>query len=194
MSIFIYYHLFQLGILEIGQEIEKHINVVAEMKEGEADQEAEKEIEEKDAEAGIEIMKEIKGKGEKDHDPEKRDEAVQKKEGVADQENGEADHGIVQKMVLNGINQKIVIEKLLIIKKSRDLVDHPVQVEIKKDQRRALRYLLSRAYKTGHAQIVEIMKALIIILYHMIIKAINILKSMIVKKNIDTEVKALILI
>merc|ERR1711994_315074 len=101
------------------------------------------------------IMKEIKGKGEKDHDPEKRDE-------------------IVQKMVLNEINQKNVIEKLPIIKKSRDLVDHPVQVEIRKDQRMVLRYLLSRAYETGHAQIVEIMKPLIIIVYHMIIKAINI--------------------
>lgn len=193
VSIFIYCHIFQLGILEIGQEIEKHLNVVAEMKEGEADQEVEREIVEKDAEAGIEIMKEIKDQGEKDHDPEKRDEVVQEIEGVADQENDEADQEIVQRMVLKEINRKNVIEKRPIIKKSKDLVDHQVEVEIKRDQTR-VHYLPSRAYKTDHAQIVEIKKALIIKVYLMIMKAINTLKSMIVKKNIDTKVKALILI
>ena len=163
------------------------------MKEGEADQEVETEIVEKDAEAGIEIMKEIKDQGEKDHDPEKKDEVVQEIEGVADQENDEADQEIVQRMVLKEINRKNVIEKRPIIKKSKDLVDHQVEVEIKRDQTRD-HYLPSRAYKTDHAQIVEIMKALIIKVYLMIMKAINTLKSMIVKKNIDTKVKALILI
>ena len=163
------------------------------MKEGEADQEVETEIVEKDAEAGIEIMKEIKDQGEKDHDPEKRDEVVQEIEGVADQENDEADQEIVQRMVLKEINQENVIEKRPITKKSKDLVDHQVEVEIKRDQTR-VHYLPSRVYKTDHAQIVEIMKALIIKVYLMIMKAINTLKSMIVKKNIDTKVKALILI
>lgn len=181
------------GILEIGQETEKHLNVVAEMKEGEADQEVETEIVEKDAEAGIEIMKEIKDQGEKDHDPEKRDEVVQEIEGVAGPENEEADQEIVQRMVLKEINQENVIEKRPITKKSKDLVDHQVEVEIKRDQTR-VHYLPSRVYKTDHAQIVEIMKALIIKVYLMIMKAINTLKSMIVKKNIDTKVKALILI
>ena len=193
MSIFIYCHIFQLGILEIGQETEKHLNVVAEMKEGEADQEVETEIVEKDAEAGIEIMKEIKDQGEKDHDPEKKDEVVQEIEGVAGPENEEADQEIVQRMVLKEINQENVIEKRPITKKSKDLVDHQVEVEIKRDQTR-VHYLPSRVYKTDHAQIVEIMKALIIKVYLMIMKAINTLKSMIVKKNIDTKVKALILI
>lgn len=181
------------GILEIGQETEKHLNVVAEMKEGEADQEVETEIVEKDAEAGIEIMKEIKDQGEKDHDPEKKDEVVQEIEGVAGPENEEADQEIVQRMVLKEINQENVIEKRPITKKSKDLVDHQVEVEIKRDQTR-VHYLPSRVYKTDHAQIVEIMKALIIKVYLMIMKAINTLKSMIVKKNIDTKVKALILI
>ena len=193
MSIFIYCHIFQLGILEIGQEIEKHLNVVAEMIEAEADQEVEIEIVEKDAEAGIEIMKEIKDQGEKDHDPEKKDEVVQEIEGVAGPENEEADQEIVQRMVLKEINQENVIEKRPITKKSKDLVDHQVEVEIKRDQTR-VHYLPSRVYKTDHAQIVEIMKALIIKVYLMIMKAINTLKSMIVKKNIDTKVKALILI
>ena len=186
MSIFIYCHIFQLGILEIGQETEKHLNVVAEMKEGEADQEVETEIVEKDAEAGIEIMKEIKDQGEKDHDPEKKDEVVQEIEGVAGPENEEADQEIVQRMVLKEINQENVIEKRPITKKSKDLVDHQVEVEIKRDQTR-VHYLPSRVYKTDHAQIVEIMKALIIKVYLMIMKAINTLKSMIVKKNIDTK-------
>ena len=75
------------------------------MKEGEADQEVETEIVEKDAEAGIEIMKEIKDQGEKDHDPEKKDEVVQEIEGVAGPENEEADQEIVQRMVLKEINQ-----------------------------------------------------------------------------------------
>merc|ERR1712018_255792 len=118
--------------------------------------------------------KEIKDQGEKDHDPEKKDE-------------------VVQGMVLKEINQENVIEKRPITKKSKDLVDHQVEVEIKRDQTR-VHYLPSRVYKTDHAQIVEIMKALIIKVYLMIMKAINTLKSMIVKKNIDTKVKALILI
>lgn len=149
------------GIPENGLETEKFLNEVAEMIEEEIDHEVEKEREEIAEEAETETMKGIKDQVEKDQ--EREDEVDPKKEEGVDQKNVEAGQEIVPEIVPKEISLKNVTVKMqMIVRKGRDPVGHRVVVKTKK---KVQTHPILIAYKTGHAQIVEAKKAMIIKLY-----------------------------
>merc|ERR1712126_498774 len=138
------------GIPESGLETERYLNEVVEMIEDEIDHEVEKEKEEIAEEAETETMKGIKDQVEKDQ--EREDEVDQKKE--------EAGQEIVPEIVPKEISLKNVTVKMqMIVKKGRDPVVHRVVVKTKK---KVQTHPIVIAYKTGHAQIIEAKKAMII--------------------------------
>ena len=156
-------YFFTLGIPESGLETERYLNEVVEMIEDEIDHEVEKEKEEIAEEAETETMKGIKDQVEKDLDQEREDEVDPKKEEGADQGNVEADHEIAPEIVPKEISLKNVTVKMqMIVKKGRDPVGHRVEVRTKK---KVQTHLILIPYKTGHAQIVEAKKAMIIKIY-----------------------------
>ena len=81
----------------------------------------------------------------------------------ATKENVEADQEIVLEIVPKEISLKNVTVKMqMIVKKGKDPVGHRVEVKTKK---KVQTHLILIAYKTGHAQIVEAKKAMIIRIY-----------------------------
>ena len=131
------------------------------MIEEEIDHEVEKEREEIAEEAETETMKGIKDQVEKDQ--EREDEVDPKKEEGVDQKNVEAGQEIVPEIVPKEISLKNVTVKMqMIVRKGRDPVGHRVVVKTKK---KVQTHPILIAYKTGHAQIVEAKKAMIIKLY-----------------------------